>query len=90
MDPEKNQLSTNSSPPAIHSPRLKKRLLKVFLYTASAVGFLLAFHSLAQHDRLTANSDSPLQQVQDDKHGRHRLTMKMREQLFLYVIDNQR
>jgi hypothetical protein len=95
MDPEKNQLSIKS-PPISGSPlakesaffrreRLKKRFLKVLLYAAGAV-VLLALHSLAQHDILTANFDlSSSQQMESNKHGRPRLTIKEREKLFLYV-----
>jgi hypothetical protein len=92
MDPEKNQLSIKSPPisgsfltkePAFfRRERLKKRFIKVLLYATGAV-VLLALHSLAQHDILTANFDS--QQMEGNKHGRPRLTIKEREKLFLYV-----
>lgn len=90
MDPEKNEFSTKS--PLVPSvpteltcfrrERLKKRFLNVLLYVSSAFILLAVFHTLALHEKV--ENPSSFLHAEDGKHG-HRLTMKEREELFLYV-----
>jgi hypothetical protein len=94
MDPEKNQLSMKS-PPAVllvteptRSRREKhwKGFLRVFFHVTGAIALLLGFHRLVQHGTFTENFDTlSLQQIEGGKHRHHRLTMKERENMFLYV-----
>jgi hypothetical protein len=93
MDPEKNQLSTKSSPAILlvkptrfRREKHGKEFLRVFCQVTGAIALLLGFHCLVQHGTFTTNLDTPsLQQIEGGQHRHHRLTMKEREKMFLYV-----
>jgi len=82
MDPEKNQLSENSSPPAAFFRRERnKGFLQALSYAAVIVLLLLGIHRL----ELIAGFNSSLPRTEGHGYRHHRLTVKEREKLFLYV-----